>query len=694
MISIMKGKRIALILVSLVMLLVIKANANHIAAVDISYQGVDTFRYVVTIKIYRDCRDGNPINPPFVTVLYNSVNCSLSGNTNLPVISGDSSGTVGSGNFIQLPCLGIDTCDINLPGYAVEEFVFRDTITLPAICDDWVISYQTLGNRNNNDVITGATTKKIYVSALLNNQEAPGNNSPVFEKYPVAIFCEDRDFYFDQGANEIDGDSLVYSLGPAQGDLGTLLAYEPGYNYQTPFNVASPPLSIDYINGVLSFTPVAPVVTSVLCVQIEEYNVGGILIGSIKNDMQVYVDSNCKSDTLNFMGDTTTPSGIHPAITVNCLDQIIVLHFDNDVQCGTIAPDGSDFIITMPIGGTLQIDSISTPACMGGLIDSIVLYLSDSMRFNGSYYIYDTIGSDGIPILSECGLKLNDTLEVVLNNCVKAEVDLKNVTVENNNQIRVTWSKHTENFDDQFFNKYYIKRSLNPGGPYAIIDSLTSMYDTIYLDQNVAVSSQAYNYQIDMDLAPVLLLSPQSDSIQSIFLQYNQAPTADTNDIDIAWTPYWAWDNPNYQIMESVGSTPWIKIHQTVNTSYRYKKSLLAQNYRLKVLTIDDNNGFLSESNWINLDVPVKLIPNIITPNGDGLNDKFFINEQLLYEPVHMIIYNRWGEMVFQDEDYRNDWNGDNFFGKPLSEGTYYYVLLFTNGENRAGFLTIIREGK
>jgi gliding motility-associated-like protein len=121
---------------------------------------------------------------------------------------------------------------------------------------------------------------------------------------------------------------------------------------------------------------------------------------------------------------------------------------------------------------------------------------------------------------------------------------------------------------------------------------------------------------------------------------------------------------------------------------------LLANNYRLKIITTDDIYGFVSESNWIDFNVPVKLIPNIITPNGDGVNDKFFINEQLLYEPVHLIVYNRWGGIVYQDQDYRNDWNGDNFFGKPLSEGTYYYVLLFTNGTNRAGFLTILREGK
>ena len=669
-----------------------KVKANHIAAVNITYEGLDAWSYIVTVRIYRDCSSGQFVQPSIIIKCKSNLGDTLVSQS-IPIITGNSTGNNFTGNFIKLPCLGIDSCE-SPPGYAVEEFEYQDTIILPAIFFDWVVSYETLGNRNANDVIVDATSKPIYVSALINNLDAPGNSSPDFEKEPVAIFCVDRQFFFDQGAIEADGDSLVYSLAQAQGDTGEFLTYNPPYTFGTPFDVSSPPLIMDSINGVISFTPIGPSITSVICVLIEEYDTNGTLIGSVKNDMQVFINDSCVADTLNFLGDTTIPTGNHPAITAFCLDNKLWINFDNPIQCETISSDGSDFILTMPIGGTLAIDSIWSPSCtgVGGLTDSICIYLSDSMRFNGSYYLYDTIGSDGTPILSECGLVLNDTIEIILNNCVKATVNLMNVTVENNNDIRLIWGKYTENFEDSYFIKYEVLRSTDPLGPYTVIDYVSTFEDTFYFDQNVSVSSQEYNYTIRMDLDPSLFLAPESDSIQSILLQSSQAPTNDTNEVDLVWTPYWGWASPTYQVMKKTANGPWKKIHETSDTNFRYKKPLLANNYELKIMTSDNINELSSESNWIHFEIPIRQIPNVITPNGDDINDFFFVNERLLYEQVHLIVYNRWGMKVFEDLNYNNKWDGDNFVARPLPDGTYYYVLKLTEAEkNKAGFITIIR---
>lgn len=672
-----------------------EAKGSHIAAMDISYKGIDTFQYVVSVKIYRDCRAPASLFPE-ITVSLSSSNCA--GNTFnsiLPLITGDGSGDTATGNFIPLPCLDIDACHISNNKYSVEEFVYMDTITLPLVCSDWIISYETLGLRNTNDVLQNSSTHTIYVSAMLNNLDAPGNNSPEFQKPPVAIFCQDRDFYFNQGATEIDGDSLVYSLAQAQGSSGLVLNYNLGYDYLTPFPVLTPPLTIDSETGLLSFTPIAPAITSVLCVQVEEYNVMGNLIASIKNDMQVEIRNDCESDTLNFIGDTTVSTGFHPAISAQCLDNVIVLHFDNLLQCETIDLDASDFVIVAPDGSVVQIDSIASPQCLGGLIDSLVLYLSDSLRYNGSYMIYDTIGTDLIPVLSECGLKLNDTLELRLRSCVKASVDLINVTVQNNDRVLVYWNTETDNFKEEYFLKYVVSRSLFPNTGYSVIDSMLALDDSVYLDQNASVLDNPYNYMVEMNLLPSLSLVPISDSIQSVLLTYSQT-SPDTNIIDLFWTPYWGWDSPSYELVQSINNGPWEVFYATVGTnlSHTYTKSLLASNYRVMVRIINPDNEILSYSNWVDLDVVHKQVPNIITPNNDGINDRFFINERLIYGGVHLIVYSRWGAKVYEDENYENDWNGDNFFGKPLSEGTYYYVLKFGDGKEMSGHLSILREGK
>ena len=82
------------------------------------------------------------------------------------------------------------------------------------------------------------------------------------------------------------------------------------------------------------------------------------------------------------------------------------------------------------------------------------------------------------------------------------------------------------------------------------------------------------------------------------------------------------------------------------------------------------------------------LIPNIITPNGDGLNDSFIVPCVLSYPGSTLVIFNRWGDEIYRDEDYKNDWEG-TFEGKDLPVGSYYFVLKL-NDEIRSTFTGFI----
>ncbi|MCW3461912.1 DUF7927 domain-containing protein [Chitinophaga nivalis] len=82
-------------------------------------------------------------------------------------------------------------------------------------------------------------------------------------------------------------------------------------------------------------------------------------------------------------------------------------------------------------------------------------------------------------------------------------------------------------------------------------------------------------------------------------------------------------------------------------------------------------------------------IPNVITPNGDGKNDKFKIIDISRYPNSSLFIYNRWGNMVYQSKNYQNTWDGEG-----LNEGTYYYVLKLNtpNGERSyKGWIELLR---
>ncbi len=82
------------------------------------------------------------------------------------------------------------------------------------------------------------------------------------------------------------------------------------------------------------------------------------------------------------------------------------------------------------------------------------------------------------------------------------------------------------------------------------------------------------------------------------------------------------------------------------------------------------------------------IIPNVITPNGDGYNDVFHIENLEYYISNKLIIFNRWGKKIYEAENYQNNWGGGGY-----SDGVYYYILEchgFLRDINENGSLTII----
>ena len=82
----------------------------------------------------------------------------------------------------------------------------------------------------------------------------------------------------------------------------------------------------------------------------------------------------------------------------------------------------------------------------------------------------------------------------------------------------------------------------------------------------------------------------------------------------------------------------------------------------------------------VTIDYCELLIPEAVTPNADGMNDTWDIENLENYPNTTVQIVNRWGAVVFESDDYKNDWdgtsqNGMNIGGDELPEGTFYYVL-------------------
>ncbi len=85
-------------------------------------------------------------------------------------------------------------------------------------------------------------------------------------------------------------------------------------------------------------------------------------------------------------------------------------------------------------------------------------------------------------------------------------------------------------------------------------------------------------------------------------------------------------------------------------------------------------------------------IPNGFSPNDDGYNDRFHIDGLENFTGVKLQVFNRWGTLLFEDPDYRNNWNGINQQGENLVEDTYYYVLEVPDKGNYTGFIILKRS--
>jgi len=92
----------------------------------------------------------------------------------------------------------------------------------------------------------------------------------------------------------------------------------------------------------------------------------------------------------------------------------------------------------------------------------------------------------------------------------------------------------------------------------------------------------------------------------------------------------------------------------------------------------------------INITYIEVILPNAFSPNGDGTNDNFEIPHINSFKTVEIKIINRWGNVVYEDSNYKNNWFGTNQSGEPLAEDTYFYLIKLNN-KIKNGYITVKR---
>ncbi len=110
------------------------------------------------------------------------------------------------------------------------------------------------------------------------------------------------------------------------------------------------------------------------------------------------------------------------------------------------------------------------------------------------------------------------------------------------------------------------------------------------------------------------------------------------------------------------------------------------QNSGQAAVTVTDAcGGSATTSSIITIECEVE-VPNVFSPNGDGVND-FFVIAGLGNQENTVRIFNRWGQLMLDAKNYQNNWGALN-----VPDGTYFYEVIVRNRDPKTGHLTILRN--
>jgi gliding motility-associated-like protein len=281
-------------------------------------------------------------------------------------------------------------------------------------------------------------------------------------------------------------------------------------------------------------------------------------------------------------------------------------------------------------------------------------------------------------------------------------------TIPSDNQITVSWDE-----DVPWVNTtYYIYKANNFSGPFSLVGTSTtqSFADTGLVNGSeycYYIQSQGY-YTSSSIISPILNLS-QIACDSPVDLTPPCPPELSINGNCEIGENTLTWTNPNNLCADDVMSynlyyTP-IEGNEMVlietfdnslDTNFTHNNNgSVAGCY---AVTAVDSLQYGNESDSSNVvcfdNCPSYWLPNVFSPNGDGINDLFSALVPYNYvESISIQIYNRWGQLIFETTNPDVDWDGTHMKStKTVPDGVYYY-LCTVNTIRLTGIEPILLKG-
>ncbi len=296
-------------------------------------------------------------------------------------------------------------------------------------------------------------------------------------------------------------------------------------------------------------------------------------------------------------------------------------------------------------------------------------------------YCYFFIGVNTCNVFTDRGFRVCTQKEL------NAPIDstyIITATVVDDKEVQVIWLRSGE----ADFGSYELYRASRDGKqPYKIIATITNRDDSFYTDRDVLVDLESYCYKVRV-LDRCGHVSNRSNRACTIVLK-GDATGKPQYYFDLSWMEYDYWKGgvSDYVLERRVDTGTLRPLVALPHPGFDYRDNKLNYDwggyfYRVKAREASGGYNAESNSNEIYLFQPPELyVPDAFTPNGDEMNDVWG-TVPVFVRDYHMMVFNRWGEKVFDSKNKKLQWPGIMGQGKPF-DNVFAWMVVYMGWDNR-----------
>lgn len=358
----------------------------------------------------------------------------------------------------------------------------------------------------------------------------------------------------------------------------------------------------------------------------------------------------------NFSVTASQSTAMDSLTPPTCAASALQLVFSSPMQCGSIAADGSDFLIT---GSSMIGISKAEGPCAGGLTQSVFITLASPMVTGGNYQITLVSGHDGNTLLNECGnlTPAGSMISFVMKDTVTGDFAYQIAYGCIYDTINVHYSPANG------VNQWQWNIDHEPISSLLAPAIAENEFGTRQLEHMVSngFCKDTVTKTINLDNSLKAVFESQKEVCPKDVISFVESSMGNL----VSW--HWNFGDGT----TSDDQTP---------ADHLFPDTWAGKNYVVS-LVVENNVGCFdtASSSILKKQSCAIAVPNAFTPNGDGLNDFLYPLNAFSTTDLEFQVFNRFGQIVFETRDWTRKWDG-TVSGVAQPVGTYIWTLRFTDG--------------